>query len=199
MKTKYVLPRRRTSPLIWLVAVLCTVIAIAVIIAGIIVFVGYIVIRPKVPFISVIYTHLDVFDFDQAGILTTQVTIQTKWENDNARAHASFYDAGFVLSLHGMEIAKLVADPFDVSKNSSVELGYTVASSSIPLNPELMMLVDMSLKRDLVTFELRGNARTQWRVGILGSVKFWLHLNCQLHFTRSTMNGSSTHCSTKSK
>ncbi|KAH7835004.1 hypothetical protein Vadar_021943 [Vaccinium darrowii] len=191
--------KKRTSPLIWFVATLCTVIAIAVIIAGITVFVGYIAIRPKVPFISVSYTHLDAFDYDQTGLLTTQVTIIIKWENDNERAHASFYDAKFILSLHGTMIAKLVAAPFDVRKNSSLELAYTVKASPIPLTPDQMVIVDMSLKEDFVTFELRGTARTRWRVGLVGSVKFWLHVDCKLHFVPSTSNSTGLYCSSRSK
>ncbi|KAG5524548.1 hypothetical protein RHGRI_031269 [Rhododendron griersonianum] len=191
--------RRGTNPLIWLVAIICTVIAIAVIIAGIVVFIGYIAIRPKVPFISVTYTHLDAFDYDRSGLLTTQVTIVIKWENENTRAHASFYDASFILGFHGTEIAKLVAEPFDVRKNSSLELAYTVTSTPIPLTPDQMMIVDMSLKQDFVTFELRGTARTRWRVGLLGSVKFWLHVDCKLHFIPSSFNSTGLYCSSRSK
>ncbi|XAR70761.1 hypothetical protein NMG60_11027738 [Bertholletia excelsa] len=190
---------RRTSFFIWFIAVLCTVITIAVIITGLVIFVGYLIVRPKMPSITVTYTHLDVFDYDQAGLLTTEVTIYLKWENDNARAHASFYDSGFVLSLYGMEIAKLVAPPFEVKKNSSVEFHYQVASSPIPLGPEQTVMVDSSLKQDRVTFDLRGTARTQWRVWLLGSVKFTLHLNCQLHFIPSSLNSTGSYCSSKSK
>ncbi|KAF7127211.1 hypothetical protein RHSIM_Rhsim11G0038300 [Rhododendron simsii] len=191
--------RRGTNPLIWLVAIICTVIAIAVIIAGIALFIGYIAIQPKVPFISVTYTHLDVFDYDLSGLLTTQVTIVMKWENDNTRAHASFYDANFILGFHGTQIAKLVAEPFDVRKNSSLELAYTVTSTPIPLTREQMMIADMSLKQDLVMFELRGTARTRWRVGLLGPVKFWLHLDCKLHFIPSSFNSTGLYCSSRSK
>ncbi|KAA8528001.1 hypothetical protein F0562_035130 [Nyssa sinensis] len=191
-------PRKHTNPFTWCGAIICAIIAIAVIITGIVVFVGYLVIRPKVPFISVTYAHLDRFDYDQASLLTTQVTIVVKFENDNARAHASFYDASFIAGFHGVEIAELVADPFDVGKNSSVELNYLVESTPIPLGPEVGDIADMSIKENYVTLDLKGTARTRWRVWILGSVKFWLHMNCGLHFF---MNGSSTdlYCSTRSK
>ncbi|CAH2062700.1 unnamed protein product [Thlaspi arvense] len=63
---------RRTSFFIWFIAVLCTVITIAVIITGLVIFVGYLIVRPKMPSITVTYTHLDVFDYDQAGLLTTE-------------------------------------------------------------------------------------------------------------------------------
>ncbi|GMQ03833.1 hypothetical protein CsSME_00049482 [Camellia sinensis var. sinensis] len=198
MSSKHMLPKiHHTSPFIWFVAVLCTVITVAVIIAGIIVFAGYIAIRPRIPFISVTYSHLDLFEYSQAGVLTTKVSITIKWENDNAKAHASFYDAAFILSLHGFEIAKLVAPPFDVRKNSFVEFAYQVESSPISLSPDQMDLVDMYLKQDLVKFGLIGTARTRWRVGLLGSVKFTLHLNCHLNFIKSSMNSTGLYCSSR--
>ncbi|KAK2987686.1 hypothetical protein RJ640_015028 [Escallonia rubra] len=172
--------------------------AVAVIVTGIVVFVGYLAVRPKVPFISVSYAHLDRFDYDQAGILAVQLTIVVKAENDNAKAHAYFYDASFILGFHGLEIAKLVADPFDVSKNDSVQFDYLVQSTPIPLDELEQNLVELSLRQNLIAFDLKGKARTRWRVGVIGSVKFSLNLNCELKFF---INGSSTnsHCSSRSK
>ncbi|XP_052209298.1 uncharacterized protein LOC127812809 [Diospyros lotus] len=190
---------RHTNIFVWCVAVVCTVLTILVIIGGIAVFIGYLIERPRVPFISITYTRLDVFNYDGAGILTAKLTIRMKWENDNARAHASFYNAGFLLSLHGLEIAQLVADSFEIPKNSSVEFDYSVESSPIPLDPEQMRQVDSSIKQDLVVFELKGKARTRWRVGIVGSVKFRLRLNCELRFILSNRNSTGSRCSSKTK
>ncbi|KAM6551068.1 hypothetical protein CsatB_000876 [Cannabis sativa] len=175
-------PERRTHPLVWCIAILCTVVAIAVIIVGLVVFVGYLVIHPSVPVISVVTAHLDKLQNDLAGLFETQLTIYVKAENDNAKAHASFSDTSFVLSFEGIAIARLVADPFDVAKNGSVEFPYRVESSSIPLNPEEMLQVDLALKQDKITFDLKGSSRARWKVGLLGSVKFWCHLNCRLKF-----------------
>ncbi|CAI9771651.1 unnamed protein product [Fraxinus pennsylvanica] len=172
--------RRPTSPIIWFTAIICAILAVAVIIAGLVVFIGYLVIRPKVPQISVRTAQLDTIYFDQASLLTVQVTIVIKAENDNAKAHANFYNTNFALSFHGVKMAYLVAEPFDLSKNSSKEFNYVVQSSPIPLEPEYAEIVNWSLRRNVITFELKGNTRTRWRVGLLGSIKFWLHLNCQL-------------------
>ncbi|KAJ1396837.1 Late embryogenesis abundant protein [Sesbania bispinosa] len=201
-------PRRRiithdqhgnTNPLIWLLAILCTIIAIAVVIAGVVVFVGYIVIHPRVPTISISNAHLDLLRNDYAGLLQTQLTIVVMAQNGNAKAHATFSDIRFNLSYQGQGIAMMVAEPFEVPKNSSKFLNYVVQSSSIPLTPDQMEEVDESWKRNIIGFDLKGDARTQWRVGPLGSLKFWCNLECQLKF--HPLNGSyiPSKCTTESK
>lgn len=93
----------------------------------------------------------------------------------------------------------MVAEPFDVAKNSSKYLSYVVQSSSIPLSPDQMEEVDGSWKRNVIGFDLKGNARTQWKLGPLGSVKFWCKLECRLKF--HPMNGSyiPSRCTSQSK
>lgn len=191
-------PERRTNPLIWCAAIICTILTVAVIITGMVVFIGYMVIRPKVPQMSVASANLDRFSYDMASVLTLRVSIIIKAENDNSRAHASFYETSYTLSFHGVKVAYLNADPFDVPANSSKYLYYPVESSSIPLTPEEGEVAELFLRRNQVVFDIRGNTRTRWRVGLLGSVKFWLHLNCQLKFP---LNGTTIYprCSTKSK
>ncbi|XP_022983092.1 uncharacterized protein LOC111481740 [Cucurbita maxima] len=154
--------KRRTHPLIWFAAVLCTLVSIAVIIAGVGVFIGYLVIHPRIPTISVIGAHLDNFQNDIVGRLEVQLTILVEAENDNAKAHASFSDTSLFLSFLGLNIAEIVADPFDVRKNSSVQFHYAVNSIEIPLNPEQMEEVDFALKTDLIQFDLNRNTRVQW-------------------------------------
>lgn len=130
----------------------------------------------------------------------TQVTIDIRAQNDNARAHASYQDVSFFLIFGGMEIAKLVAYPFDVRKKDKEDLRFVVESRPIPLDPKNMELVSLSLRQDDVTFDLRGKFRAQWRVGLLGSVKFWCHLSCRLHFHPSNMTYTNTdHCTSRAK
>ncbi|XP_073131822.1 NDR1/HIN1-like protein 12 [Henckelia pumila] len=169
-----------TNPLIWCLAVICAILAVAVIIAGVVVFIGYLVIKPKVPQISVTSARLDTFYFDQANVLTVQVTIMIKSENHNAKASVSFYGTSFGLSFRGQSIAYLVADTYGLGPNSTTEFGYVSQSTPIPLNPDEADAVNWSLRRTVANFELKGSTKTRWRVGLIGSVKFWLHLNCML-------------------
>ncbi|KAK7386848.1 hypothetical protein VNO78_27186 [Psophocarpus tetragonolobus] len=188
----------RTNPLVWLVAIICTIIAVAVVVVGIVVFIGYVVIHPRVPVISVTNAHLDLLRNDYAGLLQTQLTIVVTAKNGNAKAHASFSQITFNISYKGQDIAVLVADPFEVPKNSSKDLSYVVQSSSIPLTPDQMEDVSDAHKRNEIEFDFKGAARTQWRVGPLGSVKFLCRLDCGLRF--QPLNGTyiPSRCTSKS-
>ncbi|CAN1306343.1 hypothetical protein LINPERPRIM_LOCUS26781 [Linum perenne] len=189
--------QRRTHPLWWCAALICMLLTIAIIFGGIAVFIGYLVIHPRVPILSVVGAHLDQFQYDYAGTLVTQVTVVVRSENDNMKAHSSFSDMKLKLIFEGLQIAYLQAGPYDVRKNSSVDFHYVVVSKPIPLTPTQMVDVDVMLKQDRVRFELQGSARARWRVGPLGSIRFWDHLNCRLHFHRS--NGSYVHSACTSR
>lgn len=130
----------------------------------------------------------------------TQITIDIRAKNDNAKAHASFQDTSFFLTFGGMEIAQLVAPPFNVKKNDSMDFHYVVESRPIPLDPDKMDLVSVSLTRNDVDFDLKGKFQAQWRVGLLGSVKFWCHLNCRLQFHPLNASNTNTHrCTSRAK
>ncbi|CAA3016642.1 NDR1 HIN1 12 [Olea europaea subsp. europaea] len=153
-------PRHRTtSPFIWCVAIICNILTVAVIIARLVVFIGYLVIRPKVPLMSVSTAQLNTIYFDETSLLTVQVTIVIKAENDNVKAHASFYNTRFAPSFHGVKMAYLVAKPSDIRKNSLKEFNYVVQSSPIPLEPEYAEIMNWSLRRNVITFELKDSER----------------------------------------
>ncbi|KAK4364803.1 hypothetical protein RND71_016161 [Anisodus tanguticus] len=116
---------------------------------------------------SVVSAQLDKFAYDRASVLVVKVSIVIKAQNDNSKAHASFYETSHTLSFHGVKIAYLNADPFDVPANHSTDLYYPVESSPIPLKPEEGEVIDLFLRRGQVVFDIRGNTRTRWRVGIL--------------------------------
>ncbi|KAJ9159226.1 hypothetical protein P3X46_024746 [Hevea brasiliensis] len=188
-----------THPLRWCATFIFSVLAVGVIIAGVVVFLGYLVYHPTIPIISVVDAHLNLFQYDLAGVLVTQVMIVVRTENDNTRAHASLSDMKLTLIFDGIEIAKLVAEPYEVSKNSSVDFNFVATSDSIPLNQEQMKDVDAYLNEDEIRFDLKGNVRARWRVGILGSIKFRCHLECQLRFHKSSGDYIPRRCTSKAK
>lgn len=164
-----------------------------------VVFIGYLAIQPKVPFVSVTYAHVDKFEYiTQSSVLNTEISIVFKAQNDNAKAHVSFSEFVYYLKFHGLIIAKLQNHAFEVNKNDSVTFNYDVKSYSIPLDLYHSAMVDRSYRENRISFDLIGRTRTRWRVGPFKSVKFWLHLNCELKFQLDGINVDS-HCTTKSK
>ncbi|XP_031124410.1 NDR1/HIN1-like protein 12 [Ipomoea triloba] len=191
-------PERRTNPLIWCAAIICTLLTLAVIFTGIAVFIGYMVVKPKVPQMSIASAQLERISYDMASVLTVKAAIVIKAENGNAKAHSSFYHTHYTLSFHGVKVAYLIANDFDVPKNSSLDLYYPVESTPIPLTPEQADTAESALRQRHVVFDIQGETGTRWRVWLLGSVKFRLHLDCQL---KLPINGTIIYpnCSTRSR
>lgn len=52
------------QPLAWIVAIVCTILAIAVIITGIVISTIYVIYRPKMPHLKVAYAHLNKLHYD---------------------------------------------------------------------------------------------------------------------------------------
>ncbi|CAA7033813.1 unnamed protein product [Microthlaspi erraticum] len=191
--------RHGTSPFIWCAAIICAIISIVVIFGGIVVFVGYMVIHPRVPIISVDGAHLDLLKYDIVGVMQTQLTIVIRAENDNAKAHALFDKTEFKLIYEGKTIAYLRQDEFEVDKERSVLSNYLVQSYPIPLNPTMMEAIDFAVKQDVITFQLKGGSKARWRVGPLGSVRFECNLSCELRFRPSDHSYISSPCTSAHK
>ncbi|XP_017244314.1 uncharacterized protein LOC108216141 [Daucus carota subsp. sativus] len=192
-------PERGTNPVIWFAAIILAIVAVAVITIGLFVIISYLVIHPTTPSISVSYANLDKFDYDQLGMLDVQVRVVVKAKNGNIKNHVRFYGLELVLALHGLQMAKLVNEPFDVKKNDSVEFLYVVKSNKIPLRSVYRDYVQSSLMKNLVSLELKGTTKTRWKVWVVDSVKITLHMDCDLHFV--VPNGSlstGSRCSSKS-
>ncbi|URD96904.1 hypothetical protein MUK42_28810 [Musa troglodytarum] len=189
---------RHTSWLVWLAAIVCAILAIVVIITGIVVLAIYLIYQPRMPYIKVADAQLKNLGYDQSGLLEIEMALKLVAENDNTKVHAIFSDQSFILQFHGIDVAELRADPFDVVKNSSFNLNYLFQSSPIPLDEVAMETMDMALKRGVIPFDLNGQARTRWRVGIFLSLMFWAHLSCQLHFFWPNGSTINLDCSSKS-
>ncbi|KAL4199287.1 hypothetical protein AMTRI_Chr03g50410 [Amborella trichopoda] len=200
-KKPFYIPKKATNPFFWLAAIACSILASAVIITCLVVFIGYMVYKPRIPSIAVTYAHLDRLDYDQYSQLQTQITLIVTAENDNRRAHARFSDLRFLLYFQGLPIADLRAASFDVPKNSSLPLHYVVQSAPVPLGGGAMEEINSGLQNNKIPFTLKGSVRTRWRLGGVGSVKFTSHLYCYLEFFPPFINGSSISkaCGTKSQ
>lgn len=202
MAPKLILRRGdRTNPLIWALAIICAGFAVAVILTGIVVFAIYLIYQPKTPYIWLSMAHLDLLDYDQMGLLSTQLSLTLVAVNPNMRAHATFSDLELALRFVDgeIELALLRAEDLSVEKNGSATLNYVARSEAVPLDEAGREALDASLKAGIITFQMVGQVRTRWRIGVIVSVKLWTHLSCALRF--GVLNGTAVglHCSSKSR
>lgn len=188
---------RRTSCIVWTAAIFCAILATAVIIAGLVVLIIYLIYQPKSPYIRMGTAQLLRLEYDQAGTLTTELEITIFAENDNLKTDATFSDLNLDLLFQTVEIAQLQAAPFVVPRNNSVPLGYDVQSTPIPLDPAGMSAMDAALKSQEIPFYLTGRARTKRRLGSLYSFGLWTQLSCQMKFFWPNGSTVSMECNSK--
>ncbi|KAL6603506.1 hypothetical protein ACP70R_043867 [Stipagrostis hirtigluma subsp. patula] len=175
--------RRRSSGVVWAMVILCTVLAIGVIVTGATVFAVYLVYKPKMPYLLVSDARLVALEYDQAGTIDNLVlSLTILAENTNSKADASFSRVDLAVGFHGAEVAVLRARPFAVARRSSVPLRYQVVSAGRPLSPDGMRYMDGALKAAVVPLDLFGKARTTWKVGIFASLRFWTRISCRFLF-----------------
>ncbi|XP_006657330.1 uncharacterized protein LOC102713285 [Oryza brachyantha] len=173
----------RSSGVAWALVILCTVLAIAVIVAGATVFAVYLIYKPRMPYLLVSDAQLVQLEYDQAGTIAyLEVLITVQARNTNSRADASFSRVDLALRFHGADVARLRAAPFLVARASAAPLRYDVVSRGRTLDADGMRVMDASLKSGVVPLDLLGRARTRWGVGIFASLKFWTRISCRLHF-----------------
>ncbi|CAD6260957.1 unnamed protein product [Miscanthus lutarioriparius] len=165
----------------WATVILCTVLAIAVILAGAAVFAVYTLFKPKMPYLAVSDARLGLLQYDQGGtIQSLQMSITIRAENNNSRADATFSRVDLALGFHGVDVALLRAEPFVVARESSLPLRYNVVSVGRTLDAEGMQAMDAALKASVVPFDLLGKARTRWKVGVFVRLRYWTRIWCRL-------------------
>ncbi|RCV37310.1 hypothetical protein SETIT_8G052500v2 [Setaria italica] len=169
--------------LAWAMVILCTVLAIGVIVAGVAVFAVYIFFKPKMPCLVVSDAHLVLLQYDQGGtVQNLQMSITVRAENNNSKADAAFSSIDLALGFHGADIVLLRAEPFVVARNSSLPLQYNVLAVGPTLDLDGMRAMDESLKAGMVPFDLFGKARTRWKVGVFVKLRYWTRISCRLRF-----------------
>ena len=175
---------QRSSRWVWLAVVLCTLLAIGVIVAGATVFAVYLIYKPKMPYMVVTDAHLGrlVYAPEDGVIRDIQVSIGVLARNTNSKADASFSNFDIAVEFHGIALALLRARQFRVARESSVPLPYDVVSGGARLDTAGMRAMEGAIRSGVVPLDVFGKARTRWKMGIFLKVQFWTRISCRLYF-----------------
>ncbi|KAK1613722.1 hypothetical protein QYE76_019239 [Lolium multiflorum] len=165
---------RATSRRAWVMVILCTVLAILVVVTIAAVLSVYLIYKPNTPYLEVSDAQLGQLQGGQY----LQVSITILANNLKSKADATFSSFELAMGFHGAEVALLRSEPFVVPRQSSLPLHFNV----VALDPAGMRDMDESLDAGLVPLDLSGKTRTRWRVGIFQKRQFWTRISCRLRF-----------------
>lgn len=173
----------RSSGWVWAMVILCTLLAIGVIVAGATVFAVYLLYKPKMPYLVVADAALRRLEYSQDGtIQDLEVAITILARNTNSRVSASFSSVSIAVGFHGADLAVLKAQSFWVPRESSIPLFYDAITGGKRLDSAGMRSMEESLKAGVVPIDLFGKARTRWKMGIFVKLQFRTRISCRLHF-----------------
>ncbi|KAL6840852.1 hypothetical protein ACP4OV_029378 [Aristida adscensionis] len=190
----------RSGALEWAVAVVFTVLAIAVLLAAVAVLVVVLLLQPRSPYIAVRSATLDALAYDQQGTLDdVALSVAVEARNGNARSPASFSDLEVRLSFHGTVLLRLRAGPIAVPAKGALPLAYVARARGAPLGAGGGDAMEDALRRGVVPFGVDGEARTAWKVAGLVGVRQWTRLSCELRFFWPNGTAEAFKCSSKSK
>ena len=117
--------KQRSSGWVWAMVILCTLLAIGVIVAGATVFAVYLIYKPKMPYLVVTDAQIGRLVYTQDGtIQDMQVAINILAKNTNSKADASFSSLDITVGFHGADLLVLRAGAFAVARQSAVPLPY---------------------------------------------------------------------------
>lgn len=178
-------PLRKTNPCIWCIALMCSLIAVAIILSGLAVLTVYLLFHPKLPKLDVTKASLNRVILDPATFLyNSEMVALITVNNPNGRVDMRYEYINFKLFFRSDMVATQVLPPFAQRRGNSTDLKViTMVSNDAEITPLSAQVMEIQAKNNSIEYKLVGNLRTVARLGATAQIPYWLNVNCQLHFT----------------
>ncbi|KAE8773425.1 hypothetical protein D1007_54313 [Hordeum vulgare] len=143
--------KQRSSPWVWTVVIVCTLLVVGVIAVGATMLTVYFLYKPQMPYMEVANAQLLQLDYSPADgvIRDIQVKFDIVAKNNNSKVNTSFSNFNIDVNFHGTTLLRLGARTFSVARESSVNLPYRGSSRGARLDPDGMRAMEEALKSEL--------------------------------------------------
>jgi hypothetical protein len=175
-------PPASTNICIWLCAISCSIFAIIVILTGLIVLLGFLIFHPRLPSFTVKEATLNTLLLDSSFVLSSQTTILLHIRNPNAKVAVDYESLRFELQFEKHALSNLTFSPFSQQTKNSTDWLFVMAASAVQLQPIEGEHLSYSIQSNSVTYDFVGTVRTKAKFGSITSIRYWLHIKCNLEF-----------------
>ncbi|GJN12357.1 hypothetical protein PR202_ga30628 [Eleusine coracana subsp. coracana] len=192
----------RSGAFQWCVAIVFTVLAVAVLLSAVAVLVVVLFLQPRSPYLAVTSAHLDTLAYDAQGAALDDVQLSLVLEARNGNAHAAATFSGLEarVSFARTALVRLrAADEVEVGPGAGVPLAYVARARGAPLDEEGSKAVESGVRVGVLPFEVEGEARTRWRMAGVVEVRPWTRLRCRIWFGWPNGTAMPFKCRSKSK
>lgn len=180
-----VLPRPpRTNIFVWCAAWICSLVVFAIILAGLVVLIGYLLFHPKLPTVAIQEAILKRILLDPSThFMNAEMVALLKFTNPNARVDVKYEYLNFKLFFRSDMIATQVLEPLTQSTGDSSLRSLDLVSNHAELTPLSAEILVAQAQNNTIFYELFGTLRTVAKLGGLASIPYWLYVDCQLEFS----------------
>ncbi|KAG6469237.1 NDR1/HIN1-like protein 13 [Zingiber officinale] len=181
-KSQLLPPERRTGPLIWCAAVVCVVLTLLLILAGIVTLIVFFVIRPRSPSIDLTTASLNSIYLDSPTYLNGDVAFLANFSNPNHKIDVVFKSLGLELYFRDRLIAVQALRPFALRTGESRLEAVRMITSEVLLPAELAEELQKQVRENSVVYSVRGSFKVRARFGA-GHYSYWIYNRCDVKIT----------------
>ncbi|OVA19726.1 Late embryogenesis abundant protein [Macleaya cordata] len=175
-------PPRRTNPIIWCGAVFCIIFSIMLILAGIVILIIFLVIKPKHPLFDTTAASLNSIYLDSPEYFNGDFTFLANFSNPNRKIEIRFEYLDIELYFGDRLIATQALQPFTQGRGEARLESVHMLSSEVYLPLNLSMELRNQVQRNRVQYNIRGMFRVRASLGIT-HFTYWLYGRCQVEMT----------------
>ncbi|KAG6473263.1 NDR1/HIN1-like protein 13 [Zingiber officinale] len=181
-KSQLLPPHRRTSPLIWCAAIICVVLTLLLILAGIVTLVVFLVIKPRSPSVDLTAASLNSIYLDSLAYLNGDVSFLVNFSNSNRRIDVAFQSLGLELYFRDRLIAVQALRPFAQRTGESRLEATRMITSNVLLPADLAAELQQQVRENSVVYNVRGRFKVRARLGA-GQFSYWISTRCEVKLT----------------
>lgn len=172
---------RKTKPLAWLIAALCTLFWIIVIVGGLAILIIYLIFRPHLPKFDISSATLNAAYLDM-GKLNADFTILGNFTNPNKKVNVDFHYVVLDLYQNQALLARRYLDPFTTMKRHSRFVDIHMIVSQVPLTLHHSQDLRRQMANGRAMFDVKGVIRARSNLGFL-RYSYWLYSHCTITVT----------------
>lgn len=175
-------PRHRTTPAMWCAAIVCFAFSILLIIAGVVILIVFLVVKPRSPSFDAANASLNSVYIDSPAYFNGDMTFVANISNPNQKINVVFQSADVELFFRDRLMAVQALPPFAQRSGQSRILNVHMVSSQVMLPPEVAMELVNQVKSNRVVYTIRGTFKVQARFWF-GHYTYWMSALCDLELT----------------
>ncbi|CAO2162908.1 unnamed protein product [Urochloa humidicola] len=175
-------PRDRTSPAMWFAAIVCFAFSIILIVAGVVILIVFLAVKPKAPSFDTANASLNSVYIDSPAYFNGDMMLAVNFTNPNQKIDVVFRSATVELFFQNRPMAVLALPPFAQRRGQSQVLNLHVVSSRVLLPPEVAMELVNQVRSNRVVYTIRGAFKVEARVWF-SHYSYWMNTICELELT----------------